>query len=118
MNETEVHEKLLQTWMEVSPEDGAISAYGRVYVPTACKDGITLYTSPARTMVRGQFGGHDEVDGVGYIFADEGGRWHWSFEDRSGNGQGFSSSFARFAEQFPLEEAEWVIDAVFASRPA
>lgn len=54
MNETEVDEELLQTWMEASPEDGAISAYGRVYVPTARKDGITAYTSPARTMVRGQ----------------------------------------------------------------
>lgn len=118
MNETEVHEKLLQTWLEATTEDGSIAAYGRIYVPTARKCGVTVYTSPARTIVRGQFGGHEEVDGVGYIFADDDGRWHWSFDDRSGNGQGFSSSFARFAEQFPLAEAEWVIHAALQSRPA
>lgn len=109
MDATELHEKLLKTWLSAE-EDQTLKAYGTSYFPTLKVGDVTLYTRPARTVVSGPAGGHMEVDGMRYIFVDDNGKWQWNFLDKSGDGQGFQGPFDFFLKKYDISDAEWLCD--------
>jgi hypothetical protein len=106
---TAFREKLLSIWVDRDPPANDINTrrpYGKSYWPTARKNGITLHTSPAKTHESSPVG-QREVDGVGYIFANDDGEWFYNFEGKP-NGQGMQATFGYLHDRYDWTGVEWL----------
>lgn len=102
-------EKLLSIWLsDHAPETDLNKRrpYGKQYWPTARKNGITLHTCPMRTYKQSPVG-QQAVDGVGYIFADDEGKWFYDFEGKP-NGQGKQATFEYLHDRYNWDGVEWL----------
>jgi len=96
-----VREKLLQIWMDSTPSPSKL--YGPdTWWLTGEKNGVRLYTHPARTtQVSAAVGQPEEVDGVAYLFLRDG-RAVWNFDGHS-NAQAMQATFELLANSLGHE---------------